>query len=159
MTALIVLTIITAYLAGAAAATPRLMRLIYRDNIAILAQNKEHHEERMAAWRASPECNAFNMPLWHDEGSELDCMREARRFGYWLALVWPISLSFYRFGDSAFKQEIAAQHAKANSKVIADYDKLLAARFDKELASTNPADPHPAAARKIIRTLTRKEYS
>lgn len=144
---LITITIITVYFALAAAAAPRLMRLVYRDNLAMLAQRKQRYEEKMDAWRARKDRSAFNMPLW-DRGSELDCMMEARRFGYWLALAWPISLSFYQFGDSAFKQEIAAQSAKQNAKVISDYERLLAEKFDKELAdATSPT---------LIRRLTRK---
>lgn len=144
---LITITIITVYFALAAAAAPRLMRLVYRDNLAMLAQRKQRYEEKMDAWRARKDRSALNMPLW-DRGSELDCMMEARRFGYWLALAWPISLSFYQFGDSAFKQEIAAQSAKQNAKVISDYERLLAEKFDKELAdATSPT---------LINRLTRK---
>lgn len=146
-TFLIVILIITVYLALAAAAAPRLMRLVYRDNLAMLAQRKQNYEEEMDAWRARKDRSAFNMPLWH-RGTELDCMMEARRFGYWLALLWPAALGYYQFGDSAFKQEIAALQSKQNTKIIADYERLLAESFDKELAdATSPT---------LIHRLTRK---
>lgn len=146
-TFLIVISVITVYFALAAAAAPRLMRLVYRDNLAILNQRRARHDEKMEAWRAKKDRSTFNKPSWM-YGTELDSMIDARRFGYWLALVWPISLSFYGFGDSAFKQEIAAQSAKQNAKVISDYEKLLAEKFDKELAdATSPT---------LIHRLTRK---
>ena len=143
------LIIITAYLVGAAAAAPQLMRMIYRDNLTVLAQRQARHEQELAAWRAKPQRSGYNKPMWV-HGTELDAMYEARRFGFWLSLAWPIALAYYRFGDHAFKQEIAALNSARNARIIADYDKLLAARFDKELAEANP---RPS----IINRLTRKE--
>lgn len=136
----IVILIITGYFALAAAAAPRLMRLVYRDNLAVRAERMQEHDEKMDEWRARKDRSALYMPLWHGD-SELGAMLEARRFGFWLALAWPISLSYYQFGDTAFKQEIAAQHSKRNTKIIADYDKLLAERFDNELATPVKSGP------------------
>ena len=144
MTGLIVLSVITVYLALAAAAAPKLMRLVYRDNLAVLAEDEAIWKEKQEHHRK----HGGPPPFRHSESTDLEAMHEARRFGYWLALVWPISLSFYQFGDNAFKQEIAALQAKQNTKVIADYEKLLAEKFDKELASANPPT--------LIRRLTRK---
>lgn len=154
----IFLSVLAIYISGAALAAPRLMRLLYQDKLAIMAHRQARHEEKMAEWRANKDRSAFNMPLLHSYDTELSCRREAQLEGFWWSLVWPASLAFHSLGRTAFKQEIAAQQSKQNTKIIADYEKLLAESFDRELATFSP-DPRAAAARKLIRTLTRKEHS
>ena len=65
-------------------------------------------------------------------------IKEARMEGFWWALVWPASLTFHALGATAFAKELAAEQATANAKVIADYDLLVAERFDEELAEAKP---------------------
>lgn len=146
-TFLIVISIITVYLALALIAAPKLMRLVYRDNLFILNARRARHDEQMEAWRAKKDRSTLHKPQWV-HGTELDAMHESRRYGFWLSLAWPTALAYYRCVDAAFKQEIAAQQAKANTKIIADYERLLAEKFDQELASANPTT--------LINRLTRK---
>lgn len=134
MTALIVLAVITAYLAGIVASAPKLMRLVYQDKLAVIAQQQARYDKELEQWRKRKDRSAFNMPLDYGyRNTKLDAMREARVEGAWWALVWPVSLTYHRLAGTAFKQEIALQHATANAKIIADYDRMLEERFDREL--------------------------
>lgn len=114
MIGILILAFITAYLAGALISAPKLMRMVYEDNLAQMA-------EKRGGWR-----------------TELWCRNDARSSGIWWSVVWPVGMTYFLLGATAFKDEIAAQHAKANAKVIADYDALLASRFDTELADAKP---------------------
>lgn len=134
MIAAIILTFITAYIIGALASAPKLMRLIYQDKMAVLTQEDIRHAAAMAEWKARK--SDGRVPLRHINRTELDNRNEARYEGFWWSLVWPFALAYYSLSATAFKQEIAAQHAAANAKVIADYDALLAERFDQEMATT-----------------------
>lgn len=134
MIGLLVICIITAYLAGAAVSAPRLMRLIYRDKQAALARARADYELRLAEWRADKDKNAYGKPMKMYR-VDLDYLHEARVEGFWWSLVWPFALAFHALGATAFADEIAAQTAAANTKIIADYDKLLAQRFDDEMAT------------------------
>lgn len=155
---LLVILIITAYFAGALAAAPRLMRLIYQEKLAYLTEREARHEKQLEQWRQRKDKSAMNMPIDFGRDSRRTLRNEATAEGWWWSLVWPFALAYHALSATAFADEIAAQHAEANAKIIADYDKLLAERFDKELAADNP-DARVAAARKLIRTLTRKEHS
>lgn len=128
------LTIITVYLAGAAYAAPRLMRLIYQDRLAQLTQTRAEREAQLAAYKRG-EAPRPSFYYGHTEG---DLMRDAREMGFWWALVWPASLAFWQLGNTAFKQEIAAAQAQKNQRIIADYDRLLHQRFDDELHTHHP---------------------
>lgn len=159
MTGLIVLSIITAYIIGALVSAPKLMRLIYQEKVARAARIRAAYEKDLERWRTSKDRSPYAQPLDpHRHSGEPDYMNDARFEGWWWSLVWPFALTFHSLGATAFKQEIAAQQATANAKVIADYEALLAESFDKELAAGDP-DTRVAAARKLIRTLTRKEHS
>lgn len=137
MGVLIFLSIVTAYLAGAVAAAPRLMRLIYQDNLAEIAEEEAAHEKRMQQWRKG----GGPQPFRYHHSSQLRAMQEARVQGAWYALVWPVSLTYHRLAGTAFKQEIAAQKAAANTKIIKDYERLLHESFDKELAGNARISP------------------
>lgn len=136
MIAAVILSIITAYLAGALAAAPRLMRLIYQEKLADLAETQARYEKDLAKYKADRSGRAY--PPMELHRTARDARTAARHEGYWWALVWPFALTFHALGATAFKDEIAAQHAEANAKVIADYDALLASRFDKELEEARP---------------------
>lgn len=152
MTGLIVLASITAYLAGMVWSAPKLMRLIYQDKLAVVAQANARYERHMEDWRKNKDASALTIPMRYGD-DELAAMRDARVEGAWWSLVWPVALTFYRVAGTAFAQEIAAQQAGINARIIKDYDRLLEERFDQELASANPRTG-------IIRRLTtRKEHS
>lgn len=134
MIGLLVICIITAYLVGAAVSAPILMRLIYRDKQAALARARADYELRLAEWRADKDKNAYGKPM-KTHRVDLDYLHEARVEGFWWSVVWPFSLAFHALGATAFAEEIAAERAAANTKIIADYDKLLAQRFDDEMGT------------------------
>lgn len=136
MIAAIILTFITAYLIGALVSAPKLMRLIYQDKMAILAEGQADYERQMEEYRNDRTARAYK-PMRIGR-TELDCRNQARTEGFWWSLVWPLSLAFHALAGTAFKAEVAAQHAAANTKIIADYDALLASRFEKELEAPTP---------------------
>lgn len=141
---LFIICLITGYFAGALISAPRLMRLIYQEKMTVRARQISDHEEAVAEARKAHGLKPYQ--FWH---SEPTIRREARFEGWWWSLLWPFALTFHAVGASAFKQEIAAQHAEANAKVIANYEKLLNDQFDKELAVPGP--------RNLFRRLTQKD--
>lgn len=152
---LLVILIITAYFAGALAAAPRLMRLIYQDKQAALARARADYELRLAEWRADKDKNAYGKPMKMYR-VDLDYLHEARVEGFWWSLVWPFSLAFHALGATAFAEEIAAERSAANTKVIRDYEKLLNQRFADELADATSAHPTPLA--RFRRALTKENH-
>lgn len=147
---LIIVTIITVYLALAAAAAPKLMRLIYQEKMAVQEQNVIRYERDLAAYNADRTGKTM-LPYRVGDVSSMNAREDARYEGFWWSLVWPFSLAFHALGATAFAQEIAAERAAENAKIIAKYEKLQADTFDKELASANPPT-------NLIHRLTRKAH-
>lgn len=135
---LLILIIITAYLAGAAMAAPRLMRLIYEERLAAQVEDRARHEKALAEWRKK---GGGYKPRFFDRRTKADLMHYARYEGFWWSLLWPFALAYWHFGATAFKQEIAAAQAEKNAQIIADYDRLLHERFDQELSIPTKSGP------------------
>lgn len=134
MVAVVILSIITAYIIGALISAPKLMRLIYQEKMAVQEQNRIRYERDLAAYKAD-RTGRMVLPYRVGNVSSMNARNDARYEGFWWSLVWPFALTFHALGATAFAQEIAAEQATANAKVIADYDALLAERFDQELAT------------------------
>lgn len=151
MGVLIFLGIVTVYLAGTVASAPHLMRLIYQDNLAEIAQHEARYQKEMDEYRKGGGYKPMKM-----HRTEFDAMRIARIEGAWWALVWPVSLTYHRLAGTAFAAEIAAQKATANTRIIKDYELLLQESFDRELASAAKISPL-TRIEKIRQRTTRKE--
>lgn len=134
MTGLIVILTVTAYFAGALAAAPKLMRLIYQEKLAVLAEAQAQYDKDLARYKEDRRGAAY--PPMELHRTARDARIDARAEGFWWSLVWPFALAFHALGATAFADEIAAQAAAANTKIIRDYEKLIDARFDEELATT-----------------------
>lgn len=137
MTALIVLAVITAYLAGIVASAPKLMRLIYQDKLAVVAREKARYDKHLGDYEKNKGRGAMYKPMLPTY-DDMIAMREARVEGAWYSLVWPVALTYHRVVGTAFAQEVAAQQAGINARIIADYDRMLEERFDKELDAAKP---------------------
>lgn len=137
MIAAVILSIITAYIIGALVSAPKLMRLIYQEKMAVQEQNVIRYERDLAAYKADRTGKTM-LPYRVGDVSSMNARADARHEGFWWSLVWPFSLTFHALGATAFAQEIAAEQATANAKVINDYEALLAESFDKELATPGP---------------------
>lgn len=140
-----VLFAILGYLVTCVLAAPRIMRQRYLDRLAEIKEDRDEFDRELMVWKSSKDKDRVS-PWAPHAWKDAELRHNARFEGWWFSLIWPFALAFHRAGAHAFRKEISAAHATDNARIIADYDRLLAERFDKELEKPGPRRP-------LLRTL------